>query len=99
MVDANVFLALVGILLGGSGVGAFVAFKKAAPEAESISVTTLRGVIEEMREELSRKDKQIKEQNVTIGRCTEKIDQQNDKIEQLADRIIQLEMNPPSHLG
>jgi hypothetical protein len=51
--------AVVIALLGGGGVGAWVAFKKAGPEIELTSVTTLNAVIATLRVELERRDEEI----------------------------------------
>jgi hypothetical protein len=73
-VDSSVFAAGITAVLGGGAVAAWNAYRKTPVEVESISVATLKGVIEEMRTELERKDTQIKEQNVTIGEQQGRID-------------------------
>ena len=52
--DSAGFAAVVTALLGGGITGAIVAFRKAGPETEAISVQTLKGVIGELRAELDR---------------------------------------------
>lgn len=91
-VDPTPLVALVSLILGGSGVGAIIAFRKAGPEVEAISVTTLRGVIQEMRDELERKDRIIGDLNHQIGK-------QGEMITQLTTRVSQLEVEPPPHLA
>lgn len=98
MIDPGIVIDPTGVgllvagLLGGGGVASLVAFRKAGPEMESVSVTTLRGVIEEMRTELERKDRIIGAQNEKIGQLASQIDN-------CEKRIHQLEMEPPPHLG
>lgn len=45
---------VIGGLLGAGGLGALLAFRKTSAEAESVSVGTLRSVIEELRVEVER---------------------------------------------
>lgn len=78
IVDPSYFAIFVSFILGGGLASAIRNYRKAGPEAESIAVVTLRGVLEEMRSELTRKDSQIAEQNKTIG--------------QLAHRVRELEL-------
>jgi hypothetical protein len=47
-------LALLGVLLGGGGVTAVVAFRKAGPESAAIATETLIKVNEELRREITR---------------------------------------------
>ena len=54
-------VALLIALLSGGFVTAVAAFRKSGPESESISVATLRGIIEELRVETERKDRIIRE--------------------------------------
>src|SRR3954468_20518447 len=48
------FVALITTILGGGGLAAFAAFRKAGPESESVSVSTMKEVIAELRTETSR---------------------------------------------
>jgi ubiquinone biosynthesis protein UbiJ len=52
--DSVAFAAIVTTILGGGLIGAIAAFRKAGPEVESISVKTMRDVIAELRDELTR---------------------------------------------
>lgn len=45
---------LIAAVLGAGGLGAVIAFRKTSAEAESVSVGTLRSVIEELRYEVER---------------------------------------------
>jgi hypothetical protein len=45
---------LIAAILGAGGLGAIIAFRKTSAEAESVSVGTLRSVIEELRVEVER---------------------------------------------
>jgi hypothetical protein len=99
VVDSSTLIVAVAAILGTGGVASLVAFRKAGPESESISVTTLRGtvetlsgVVDEMRVELGRKDETIDRLNNLVGR-------QDQKIDHLNERIRQLEVDPPPHLG
>ncbi len=47
-------VALLGVLLGGGGVTAVVAFRKAGPESAAIATETLINVNEELRKEIAR---------------------------------------------
>lgn len=47
-------VGLIAAILGAGGIGAVLAFRKTSAEAEAVSVATLRGVIEELRVEVSR---------------------------------------------
>jgi hypothetical protein len=90
--DPAPLVAIIAAILGGGGIGAIVAYRKAGPEVESISVNTLKGVIQEMRTELERKDRTIDGLNHRLG-------EQQQQIAELAERIHQLEMEPPPHLA
>lgn len=85
--DASLLTIVVSFILGGGMATAYVAFKKAGPEVESISVGTLRGVIEELRVELDRKDAQLKDQNITIGRLINRI-----------EKLEAMVTDPPGHM-
>lgn len=45
---------LIGLLGAGGGVGAWKMWLRSAPEAESISVKTMRGVVGDLRIEVNR---------------------------------------------
>jgi len=53
--------SIVAVLAGLGGVGAWAAYRKSGPEAESITVGTLRGVIEELRTEVNRLSAEVEE--------------------------------------
>lgn len=74
MISPEAFALLISAIFGGGLVAALVAYRKAGPEVEALSVSTLKGVIEELRSELERKDKQIKEQNITIGNLQSRVE-------------------------
>jgi hypothetical protein len=67
-------IVVVSILFAGGIAGAYATFRKAGPEVESLSVQTLKGVIEELRVELDRKDRQLAEQNRVIGELSARLD-------------------------
>ncbi len=85
--DSTLFAAIISFVFGGGLIGAVQAYRKTGPEIEAISVTTLRGVIEELREELERKDRQLGEQNRIIGSLRM-------RVEKLEEMVI----DPPSHM-
>jgi uncharacterized coiled-coil protein SlyX len=99
VIDTGTLVPVVVAILSGGFVAAFAAYRKAGPEIESISVTTMRGVIEEMRAELERKDRIIGDLNQQIGEQSRKITEQEAKIAELTERVAKLEVDPPSHLG
>lgn len=71
--------------LGGGLLGALASWRKSGPESESIAVTTLKGVIEELRQELDRKEAEI-------GTMRTKLDKLDHHLTLLADL-------PPGHLS
>lgn len=83
-IDPSLFTAAITFVLGGGVVGAYTAYRKTPVEVESISVATLRGVIDELRAELERKDRQIKEQDREIGA-------QQERIEKLEHAVAELQ--------
>lgn len=56
--DAAVVAAILTALFGGGGIGAVFAWRKTSAEAEALSAATLRGIIEELRTELERIQKE-----------------------------------------
>lgn len=52
--DVDPLTAIVGAILGGGLLTGIAAFRKAGPERENMTVDTLRGVIQELREEITR---------------------------------------------
>lgn len=78
------FSAIIAALLSGGIIAAWSAYRRTPVEIEAMSVTTLRGVIEELRVELDRKDEQLAEQNRVIG-------EQNARIQALIERVDRLE--------
>ena len=70
---------------GGAAFGALAGWRKSSHESESIAVTTLRSVIEELRSELDRKE-------VEIGTMRGKLDKLDHHLSLLADL-------PPDHLA
>ena len=73
--------AIVTAILSGGAAAGYVALRKAPAEVESISVATMRkaietqdGVIEELRNELTRKDLQLGEQNRLIGELRHRVE-------------------------
>lgn len=59
MVSPDVILAASAAAGVGAGAGgALVAWRKAGPEAEAVAVKTLRSVIHELRDELTRKEQE-----------------------------------------
>jgi formiminotetrahydrofolate cyclodeaminase len=52
-------VALLGVILGGGGVSAFVAARKAGPESAAIATETLIKVNEELRKEISRLSEEV----------------------------------------
>lgn len=87
VIDSSVLVALVTVILGGGILGAITAFKKAGPEVESISVTTLKGVIEELRNELTR----LSNENVHLRVSVEKLEGVARENVELRERIERLE--------
>lgn len=57
--DPGTAAALIAAVLGAGGLGAFVQWRKAGKEAESIATTTLIAVNGELRTELERRDGEI----------------------------------------
>lgn len=70
---------------GGGAIGALASWRKSGPESESIAVTTLKSVIEELRNELDRKE-------VEMGVMRTKLDKLDHHLSLLADL-------PPGHLS
>lgn len=66
-------LALLGVILGGGGVSAFVAFRKAGPESAAIATETLIAVNNELRSELARRDKEVERRDQEINELRERI--------------------------
>jgi predicted transcriptional regulator len=85
--DTTIFIAILTALLGGGGIGAVVAYKKAGPEVESISVKTMREVIEELRLELGR----LQGENKKLRETVRKLEITALKAEKLQKRIDELE--------
>ena len=87
-------VGLVGLLLGGGFVFALIAAFKAKPERESISVNTLRGVIDELRSEAQRLrgvvdelEAEVASKNAQIRKQDEQIRKQQRQIEMLLERV------------
>ncbi len=97
--SSGLFFALVTFILGGGFAAAVVAFRKAAPEAESVAVNTLRGVIEEMGKELERRDKahrdELRQRDETIGTLKAQIDELRGQVNQL--HRSKQDKPPPGH--
>lgn len=81
------FVGVVTVLLGGGVLSAIAVFKKAGPEVESISVSTMKDVIEELRNELSR----LGEENRRLHRNIEALEGVARENEELRRRIERLE--------
>lgn len=73
-ISTEPFIGLVAALLGGTFIAGVAAFRKAGPEAEAIGIASLRGVIEELRSELERKDKQIADLNERCGKLLGRVE-------------------------
>lgn len=58
--DPEVIVPLIVAFLGGGGLASVIAFRKTSAEAGSVAAATLIGVIEELRNELDRKDDVIR---------------------------------------
>lgn len=65
-IDPTLISAIVAGVLGSGFIGAVFSYRKTGAETESVSVNTLRGVVEELRTEVTRKDKIIESQAVQI---------------------------------
>ena len=85
--DSAGFAALVTVLLGGGVTGAIVAFRRAGPETESISVQTMRDVIAELRRELSR----LSAENERLRESVEHLEAVAHENQQLRARLEALE--------
>jgi hypothetical protein len=76
-IDPSIFAGVVTALLGGGALGAYAAWRKAGPEAESIAAKTLIAVNSELRAELARRDEawatEMARKNEEIAACRERI--------------------------
>lgn len=86
---------IIAAVLSGGLLSAYTAYRKAGPEVESIGVSTLRGVIEELREEILRKEKQIDALTRQAGEQSAQIAELRDKCQVLLDRVVALEQPTP----
>lgn len=73
-IDISILIALIAAL---GGAGGWVAYRKSGPESESINVATMRAVISELREELTRLSKEndkLRDEVGKLRRMVERID-------------------------
>lgn len=66
--DTTIFVAILTALLSGGGIGAIVAYRKAGPEVESISIKTMKEVITELRNELQRLQGENQKLRTTVAK-------------------------------
>ena len=88
MVSPDVILAATGAAGVGAGAGgALVAWRKAGPEAEAVAVKTLRSVIHELRDELTRKEREwhaeLTRKEAELAGLRERVDFAEAKVEEL----------------
>jgi hypothetical protein len=88
LLDSAGFVALVTAVLSGGLVASFTAFRKAGPEVESISVATLKGVIEELRAELTR----LASENAHLRESVQHLEAVSRENDALRARIARLEV-------
>lgn len=84
-IDGGLLTGLLATLLGGGGLGAFLTWRKTSAEAEAVSVATMRGVIEELRAEITRMN--IAHQ-AEIARKEEQIAKLRERIAVLEEKLV-----------
>ena len=95
MVDLSIPAAIGGAVLGGGGVAAW---RKAGPEAESVVIQTMTGVLAELRLELDRKDNELAVLLERLDILRSRLDEAQDLLEKIsASAGEQLGTTPRSH--
>lgn len=97
MVDLSIPAAVGGALLGGGGVAAW---RKAGPEAESVVIQTMTGVLAELRLELDRKDNELAILLERLDTLRTRLDEAQDLLEKIsasAGEQLNATPSPRSH--
>lgn len=90
-VEPSVLSAIVVAILGGGGVGAFLAYRKTGAEAESIAARTLIEVNEELRTELARSREELGRARSEVEHARNEIAQLRAECQALRARVAVLE--------
>jgi phage shock protein A len=79
--------AVAGAILTGGPIYAWISYRKAGPETESIAARTLIEVNEDLRKELDRKNK-------AIGSLEKRLEHMRAEMDALQQELVQLRTSP-----
>lgn len=77
-------------ILGAGGLGAILAFRKTDAEREAVSVSTLRGIIDELKEEVARNSELLGSARERIAVLENAVRLRDDIIKHLEQRVEDL---------